>query len=51
MSTAKRPPYVQVLNPALNRWVKLSTRTGAVVAQKRTPGPYKNVPVRQPEAR
>ena len=36
---------VQVRNPIIDRWVKLDTRTGRIVGVKKSPGPYKNVPV------
>lgn len=36
--------YVQVYNPLTERWVKIDRETGKVVAHKKTPKPYKNVP-------
>lgn len=37
---------VQVLNPITKRWVKLDTKTGRIIAHKRTPGPYKGIRIR-----
>jgi hypothetical protein len=34
---------VQIHNPRTDRWVKVSTKTGRIVDQKKTPGPYKGV--------
>jgi hypothetical protein len=34
---------VQVKNPRTDRWVKVDTKTGKIVDQKKTPGPYKGV--------
>jgi len=34
---------VQVLNPATGKWVKLDTKTGRIMDQKKTPGPYKGI--------
>ena len=36
--------YVQVYNPLTGRWVKIDRETGRVVAHKKSPKPYKNVP-------
>jgi hypothetical protein len=37
---------VQVKNPIIDRWVKLDTRTGRIVETKKSPGPFKGVPMR-----
>ena len=34
---------IQVLNPVTRRWVKIDTKTGKIVEQKKTFGPYKGV--------
>lgn len=36
--------YVQVHNPLTDRWVKIDRESGKVVAHKKSPNPYKNVP-------
>ena len=34
---------VQVLNPVTQHWVKLDTKTGKIIDQKKTYGPYKGI--------
>jgi hypothetical protein len=34
---------VQILNPVTQRWVKVDTYTGCIIAHKKTPEPYKNI--------
>ena len=34
---------VQIKNPVTGRYVKIDTRTGRIVAHKKTSGPYKGV--------
>jgi len=34
---------IQVLNPVTRRWVKLDTKTGKIVAQKKDSVPYKGI--------
>ncbi len=34
---------VQIHNPRTDRWVKLDTRTGRIVDQKKSKGPYKGI--------
>lgn len=36
---------VQVLNPRTDRYVKIDRTVGHIVGEKKSPGPYKNVPV------
>lgn len=43
MPTSK---YTQLRHPLLDRWVKLSTRTGRIIAIKKSSGPWKGVPQR-----
>lgn len=33
----------QVFNPRTQRWVKIDTKKGGIIAHKKTPGPYKDV--------
>lgn len=35
---------IQVKNPVTNRWVKIDTSSGRIVAHKKSSGPYKGVP-------
>ncbi len=35
----------QVKNPRTGKWVKIDTRTGKIIAHKKTKNPYKNIPV------
>ena len=41
--------YVQILNPARQRYVKIDRHTGVCVAVKKTKGPYKCVTIIQPK--
>jgi len=41
---SKKSKRVQVFNPKTKRWVKIDRASGKIVAHKKTPGPYKNVP-------
>jgi len=34
---------IQVLNPVTRRWLKLDTKTGKIVAQKKDSVPYKGI--------
>ena len=34
---------VQIKNPVTGRYVKIDTKTGRIVAQKKTSGPYKGI--------
>ena len=36
---------VQSLNPVLNRYIKINKTKGKVIGTKKTPGPFKNVPI------
>ena len=36
---------VQVKNPKTDRYVKIDRDAGRIIAQKKTPGPYKNIPI------
>ncbi|HHY76692.1 MAG TPA: hypothetical protein GX500_08015 [Firmicutes bacterium] len=36
---------VQVKNPKTNRYVKIDRDTGRIIAHKKSPGPYKGIPV------
>lgn len=36
---------VQVLNPRTDRYVKIDRDAGRIISQKKSPGPYKNIPV------
>lgn len=44
-SGKKASRYVQLRNPISERYVKVDSKNGRVVAQKRTSGPYQGVPV------
>ena len=37
--------FVQLRNPLTDRWVKIELRTGRIRATKKSPGPFKGVPV------
>jgi len=39
--------YVQVLNPKVNRYVKINTAGGIIVSVKKSPGPYKNIEIKK----
>lgn len=41
----KKKDLVQVKNPKTDRYVKIDRGAGRIVAQKKTPGPYKGIPV------
>ena len=36
---------VQVKNPKTNRYVKIDRDKGTIVSQKKSEGPYKNIPI------
>jgi hypothetical protein len=40
-----RSRFVQVRNPKTDRYIKIDREKGAIVATKRTAGPYKGVPI------
>jgi len=40
--------YYQRYNPQINRWVKIDSDTGLIVAVKKSPGAYKNLPKNPP---
>ena len=42
---SKMRNIVQTRNPKSNRYIKLDLNTGKIVATKRSPGPYKNIPI------
>jgi hypothetical protein len=41
----------QAFNPRTKRWVKLDTKTGKIVAHKKTEGKYKGVREAKPKRR
>ncbi len=45
----KKSEVIQVYNPKTKRWVKIDKKTGKIVAHKKSPGPYKNIPKYQPK--
>ena len=42
---AKKRDVVQVKNPRTKRYVKIDRSAGKIIAHKKSPGRYKNVPV------
>lgn len=42
---APKKDIVQVKNPKTDRYVKIDRDVGLIIARKKTPGPYKNIPV------
>lgn len=46
-TTSRRKPrdVVQVKNPRSGRYVKIDRGAGVIVSHKKSPGPYKGVPV------
>ena len=46
-TTSRRKPrdVVQVRNPRSGRYVKIDRGAGVIVSHKKSPGPYKGVPV------
>ena len=41
----KKPRYIQLLHPRTNRYTKFDTVEGGIVSHKKSPGPYKNIPI------
>ena len=37
--------FVQLKNPKNNRYVKIDRDKGVIVSQKKSKGPYKNIPI------
>jgi len=49
---AVKSDVVQVRNPKTGRYVKIDRASGKILGHKKSPGPYKNIPVaRDPAAR
>jgi len=44
MSTKKKD-IIQTKNPKSERYVKIDRSAGRILAHKKSPGPYKNVPI------
>lgn len=42
---ATKGDIVQVRNPKSDRYVKIDRDAGKILSHKKTPGPYKNVPI------
>lgn len=42
---SRRAASIQLRNPRSDRYVKVDRPRGAIVAHKKTPGPYKGVPI------
>ncbi len=42
---ANKRDVVQVRNPKTGRYVKIDRDAGRIIGQKKSPGPYKGVPV------
>lgn len=42
---SKKHDVVQVKNPRTKKYVKIDRTEGRIVSQKKTPGPYKDVPI------
>ncbi len=42
---APKAAVVQVKNPRTDRYVKINRAEGRIVSHKKSPGPYKNVPI------
>ena len=36
---------VQILNPKTDRWVKIDRDTGKITGHKKSPEPYKGIPI------
>lgn len=45
MATTKKKDVVQVKNPKSGHYVKIDRAAGKIIGHKKSPGPYKNVPV------
>jgi len=41
----EKPDNIQLIDPISKRFVKISCRTGRILAHKKSDGPYKNIPV------
>jgi hypothetical protein len=46
-SRSSESSRVQVRNPIIDRWVKVDTHTGRIVDTKKSPGPYKGIPIKR----
>lgn len=38
---------IQILNPKTDLWVKIDRDLGKIVGHKKSPGPYKNIPIHE----
>ena len=45
MASKKKSGVVQVKNPRTKRYVKIDRDKGKIVSHKKSPGPYKDVPI------
>ena len=45
------PRYLQAFNPSTERWVKIDSTKGRIVANKSSPGPYKGIPEHEPRCK
>lgn len=45
MTQKSHADLVQIRNPRSDRYVKIDRREGLILAYKKTPGPYKNIPI------
>jgi len=43
--TGRKRDIVQTRNPRTGRYVKIDRAAGRITGQKKTPGPYKGIPV------
>jgi hypothetical protein len=44
-SNERKPDIVQLRNPRSDRYVKVDRAHGRILDHKKSPGPYKNVPI------
>ncbi|NNM59101.1 MAG: hypothetical protein HKM04_04735 [Legionellales bacterium] len=44
-SKQKKHDFVQVKNPKTEHYVKIDRTEGTIVSHKKSPGPYKGVPI------
>ena len=42
---------VQTKHPLIDRYIKVDKKSGKVLATKKTPGPFKNIPIARKRAR
>lgn len=47
----KKRDLIQIKNPISNRYVKIDRTVGSILSHKKSPGPYKGIPIHEKSQR